>query len=152
MPSNNYQRTAAWLHACGKERRNPEHVSTAVGVHIEELSEQLELLRVSQDGWAKVLERATTDLRDLAAAIKSGKITAHVPQHLRVGFLKELCDGEITGNGVAYLLGMDKESADTAVLESNDSKLNPDGTVNIAPGGKIIKPAGWMGPDLRPYC
>lgn len=146
---SNYQRTAAWLHACGKQPGNAEHASVQIGVHCEEVSEQLECLRVSQDGWSKVLERITTDLRDLATAIKSGKITAHVPQHLRVGFLKELCDGEVTANGVAYLLGMDKESADVAVLDSNDSKLNPDGTAVILPGGKIGRSEQYGKPDLR---
>lgn len=148
---SNYQRTAAWLHACGKQPGNAEHISTQLGVHCEELSEQLECLRVSQDGWSKVLERITTDLRDLATAIKSGKITAHVPQHLRVGFLKELCDGEITGNGVAYTMGMDKESADVAVLDSNDSKLNPDGTAVILPGGKVGRSEQYRKPQLKDY-
>ena len=41
-----------------------------------------ELAVVSQDGWAKVLERTVTDLHDLAAALQSGKIVAHVPTHL----------------------------------------------------------------------
>lgn len=40
-------------------------------------------LRVSQDGWAKVLERVATDTADIVAALQAGKIVAHVPQHLR---------------------------------------------------------------------
>lgn len=46
-------------------------------------SEWLECLRVSQDGWSKVLERITLDLNDLALALEMGKIIAHVPNHVR---------------------------------------------------------------------
>lgn len=147
----NYQRTAAWLHACGKELGNEEQASTQIGCDAEEFAEWLSCLRVSQDGWAKVLERVTTDLDDLAKAIKSGKITAHVPKHLRVDALDALCDREVTGNGCAYMLGFAKEDADGEVLDSNDSKLDDDGKAVILPGGKIGKSANYRAPDLREF-
>lgn len=50
--------------------------------HIENTAALLACCRVSQDGWAKVLERTVTDLQDLAAALRAGKIVAHVPTHL----------------------------------------------------------------------
>ena len=148
--NSNFQRNAAWLAACGKQPHNPEHVSTALGVHLEEMREQLECLRVSQDGWAAVLDRLVIDLRYLSEAVKSGKITAHVPQHMRVGFLKELCDGKITADGVGFLLGFNMDAADAAVLDSNDAKL-VDGKPLLSPGGKIQKPAGWKAPNLKDY-
>lgn len=146
-----YQRTAAWLAACGKQPHNPEQASTQLGCHLEEMREQLECLRVSQDGWAAVLDRLIIDLRYLSEAVKSGKITAHVPTHLRVGFLKELCDGKVTADGVGFLLGFDMDAADAAVLGSNDAKL-VDGKPVLSPGGKIQKPAGWKAPNLKPYA
>ena len=54
----------------------------AITLHIERTADLLACCRVSQDGWAKVLERAVTDLQDLAQALQAGKIVAHVPTHL----------------------------------------------------------------------
>lgn len=51
-------------------------------LHIRQTADLLAATRVSQDGGAKVLERTVTDLHDLAAALQSGKIVAHVPTHL----------------------------------------------------------------------
>lgn len=53
-----------------------------ITLHIRQTADLLATHRVSQDGWAKVLERTVTDLHDLAAALQSGKIVAHVPTHL----------------------------------------------------------------------
>ena len=41
----------------------------------------LATVRVSQDGWAEVLERVTRDLSDLAAAMESGKIISHISDY-----------------------------------------------------------------------
>ena len=53
---------------------------------IEKLQEHtrfLETLRVSQDGWAKVLTRVTTDHQDIVDALIARKIVAHVPMYLK---------------------------------------------------------------------
>ena len=47
----------------------------------------LATVRVSQDGWAEVLERVTRDLSDLAAAMESGKIISHISDY-RSGYCK----------------------------------------------------------------
>ena len=96
------------------------------------------------------LERLVIDLESLATELKRGQLVAHVPTHLRADALDALCDREVTGNGVAYMLGMDKPGADAAVLASNDAKL-VDGKPVILPGGKIGKPAGWQAPNLKPF-
>ena len=145
----NYQRTAAWLTACGKTP-NVGNISTQIGCDLEELSEYLACLRVDSDGWQRVLERAIVDLKDLATEIKKGKRIAHIPNHLRIDALDALCDREVTGNGVAFLAGMDKDGADKAVLAANDAKL-VDGKPVILPGGKIGKPPGWTPPSLAPF-
>jgi hypothetical protein len=71
-----------------------------------------------------------------------------VPTHLRIDALDALCDTEVTGNGLAYMMGFDKPTADALVLDSNDAKL-VDGKPVILEGGKIGKPEGWKAPDLR---
>lgn len=57
-------------------------MNNLIALHIRQTADLLAATRVSQDGWAKVLERTVTDLQDLAAALQSGKIVAHVPTHL----------------------------------------------------------------------
>ena len=145
----NYQRTAAWLTACGK-KPSVATLSTQIGVDLEEYTEYLRCLRVDSDGWQRVLERAIIDLHCLADEIKRGKRIAHIPNHLRVNALDALCDREVTGNGVAFLSGMDKDGADQEVLGTNDVKL-VDGKPVILEGGKIGKPPGWAPPNLTPF-
>lgn len=116
---------------------------------MEELREQLELIRVSQDGWAVVLERIVIDLRYLSEAIKSGKIIAHIPQHLRTEFLKELCDGKVTTDGIAYFMGANMDEADKRVIDANWSKFDKDGKPVILPGGKLGKSDLYRKADLK---
>lgn len=151
MPMTNHQRTVRWLTACGKEPGNTQHLSTQIGVDLEEVAEYMQCLRVSKDGWARLLDRLVVDLNDLAKAIKSGDLVAHFPKHLREQVLDGLCDREVTANGVAWLAQMDKDAADQAVLNSNDSKLNADGTAVILPGGKIGKSSRYTAPNLTPF-
>lgn len=145
----NYQRTAAWLKTCGKEP-SPENLSVAIGVQIEEFCELLACLRTDSEGYAKLLDRTRLDLEWFASKLKRREQSVYIPTHMRVDALDALCDIEVTGNGVAYLAGFDKDSADQAVLDSNDSKLE-DGRPIIDFGGKILKPNGWVPPDLRKF-
>jgi len=145
----NFQRTAAWLHACGKGKTVP-NVSVQIGCHIEEFCEFLKTIRSDSDGYAKLIERTRTDLEWFAVKLKKGEQAVFIPPHLRVDALDALCDTEVTGNGVAYLCDFDKESADRAVLDSNDAKL-VDGKPVILEGGKIGKPEGWKAPDLPEF-
>jgi hypothetical protein len=145
----NYQRTAAWLATCGKHP-GPSTLSVQIGVDLEETAELLRCLRVSKEGWARLLERLVIDLESLGAEIKRGDLIAHFPNHLREDVLDALCDREVTGNGVAYLAELDKDGADQEVLRSNDSKLE-NGQPVILPGGKIGNGSSYSEPDLRRF-
>jgi predicted HAD superfamily Cof-like phosphohydrolase len=145
----NYQRTADWLKACGKEP-SPENLSLQIGCHIEEFCELLSVLRIESEGYAKLIERTRTDLEWFASKLKRREQQVYIPIHLRADALDALCDAEVTGNGVAYLAGFDKPQADLAVLASNDAKL-VDGKPVILEGGKIGKPEGWKPPELRGF-
>lgn len=144
-----YHRTANWLKACGKEP-NPEDLVVQIGCHIEELCEFLEVLRTDKEGYGKLLERTRNDLEWFASKLKRREVTVYIPTHLRTDALDALCDAEVTGNGVAYMAGLNKPEADLVVLASNDAKL-VDGKPVILEGGKIGKPEGWSPPDLRPF-
>ena len=145
----NYQRTAAWLQACGKEQTS-ENMSIQVGCMIEEFCEFLKTLRTDSDGYAKLIERTRIDLDWFGGKLKRREQEVYIPVHLRAEALDALCDIEVTGNGVAYLANFDKDAADQAVLDSNWAKL-VDGKPVILDGGKIGKPAGWKAPDLREF-
>jgi predicted HAD superfamily Cof-like phosphohydrolase len=145
----NFDRTAAWLKACGKEP-NQENLSVQSGCHIEEFCEFLRTLRTDSEGYAKLIERTRLDLEWFASKLKRREQFVYIPTHLRVDALDALCDTEVTGNGVAYLAGFAKKGADEAVLASNDAKL-VDGKPVILEGGKIGKPEGWKAPELRGF-
>ena len=146
---NNYERTAFWLNSCGK-LPSSENLSVQIGCHLEEFCEFLRALRSDSEGYGKLLERTHADLEWYASKLKRREQFVYIPTHLRVDALDALCDTEVTGNGVAYLAGMDKPGADAAVLDSNDAKL-VDGKPVILDGGKIGKPPGWKAPDLRGF-
>ncbi|MEY4952370.1 MAG: Stenotrophomonas phage Pokken [Pseudomonadota bacterium] len=142
----NFERTALWLSACGKTP-GVENTSVQIGCHLEELIEFLRCLRLDSDGGQLIIDRTVVDIEWLAGKLKRRAYTAHIPNHLRAEALDALCDAEVTGNGVAYLAGMDKLSADLLVLAANDAKL-VDGRPVLLEGGKIGKPEGWKAPDL----
>lgn len=147
--ATNFQRTAAWLKACGKVP-GPAALSVQIGCHLEEFIEFL--MRVDFDSFedAASLERSVADLLRVANGLKKGLVMASINQSDRIEALDALCDSEVTGNGVAYLANFDKQGADMAVLASNDAKL-VDGKPVILPGGKIGKPDGWKAPDLSGF-
>lgn len=145
----NFKRTAEWLAACGKEPTQ-ENLSVQIGCHIEEFCEFIKMLRTDSEGYAKLMDRTRLDLEWFGSKLKRGDEMVYIPPHFRAEALDALCDTEVTGNGIAYMAGFDKESADQAVLASNDAKL-VDGKPVLLPGGKIGKPEGWTAPDLRAF-
>ena len=147
--TTNFQRTKAWLEACGKEP-SPENLSVQIGCQIEEFCEFLACLRTESDGYAKLLDRTRTDLDWFAGKLKRQEQSVYIPPHLRVDALDALCDIEVTGNGAAFFAGFDKDAADQAVIGSNDSKLE-DGKAVILPGGKIGKGKDYKVPDLKGF-
>ena len=62
---------------------SPEEIQEIIK-KLQEHTRFLESLRVSQDGWAKVLSRVTTDHQDIIDALKANKIIAHIPHYLKL--------------------------------------------------------------------
>jgi predicted HAD superfamily Cof-like phosphohydrolase len=146
---NNYQRTAAWLAACGKEP-SAKNLSIQIGCHIEELVELLECIEIDCRDDENTLNCVVDDLRMIANSLKKNNTLASIKQSKRADALDALCDCEVTGNGIAYLAGFRKVDADEAVLASNEAKL-VDGKPVLLPGGKIGKPQGWTAPNLAGF-
>jgi predicted HAD superfamily Cof-like phosphohydrolase len=148
--ASNFERTAAWLKACGKVP-GPAALSVQIGCHIEEFVEFLMCIDFDSAKDLENLESCVADMLHVAAGLKKGLVMASINPSDRIEALDALCDSEVTGNGVAYLAGFDKRGADQAVLASNDAKL-VDGKPLILPGGKIGKPDGWTAPDLSGFA
>lgn len=146
---NNFMRTAQWLAACGK-KQSAQTASLQIGCDMEEQAEFLELLDLDDNTMRDMLTAAIYNLKVVANSLKKGTATACIADSNRVHALDALCDREVTGNGVAFLLGFNKPAADEAVLASNDAKL-VDGKPVILEGGKIGKPEGWVAPDLTSF-
>ena len=147
--TSNFERTAAWLKACGKVP-GPAALSVQIGCHIEEFVEFLMCIDFDSAKDLENLESCVADMLHVAAGLKNGLVMASINPSDRIEALDALCDSEVTGNGVAYLAGFDKRGADQAVLASNDAKL-VDGKPVILEGGKIGKPEGWKAPELRGF-
>jgi len=154
---SNYQRTADWLHACGKVPGHAGDLSVQIGCMAEEFREVLEALRLHKpgaspdsSGWREVVERIVADMEAVGKALKKGELLAYVEPGNRVDLLDGLCDVEVTLNGVAYLAGFDKDGADQEVLASNESKLE-NGKAVILPGGKVGKGKNYKAPNLRGF-
>lgn len=145
----NFQRTAAWLHACGKEQ-SAKNISVQIGCHLEEVVEFISALsfRGEMSASPAAFALMTETLDSVADDLKRGQVEAAIPMFAREAVLDSLCDQEVTLNGVAALAGFDKDTADQRVLEANEAKL-VDGKPVILPGGKIGKPHGWEAANLE---
>ena len=148
MPTN-FQRNSAWLAAAGKAQ-TPENVSVQYGCHLEEIAEMLdETTFMSTTGiTSSAMQEVSAVLKALGENLKLGR--AQVVIHDKAAFLDSLCDQGVTGDGIAYLAGLDKDGADKAVIDANYDKF-VDGVPVIKPGGKIGKRDGWIAPDLTPF-
>jgi len=148
--ATNFDRTAAWLKACGKEQLNPAHLSVQIGVHFEEIVELLECIETDCAADNDSLECLADDLHLIASSLKKNITKCFIKTGKEVHMLDAICDTEVTGNGIAYLADFDKNGADGEVLASNDAKL-VDGKPVLLPGGKIGKPEGWKAPELEKF-
>jgi hypothetical protein len=148
--ATNFDRTAAWLKACGKEPLNPAHLSVQIGVHFEEIVELLECIETDCVEDNHSLECIADDMRLIATSLKKATTQAFIKTGREVDALDALCDTEVTGNGIAYLSGFDKNGADKEVLASNESKL-VNGKPVLMPGGKIGKGPNYKAPDLSGF-
>jgi hypothetical protein len=148
--ASNFERTAAWLKACGKEQMNPAHMSVQIGVHFEEIVELLECIETDCVEDNHSLECIADDMRLIATSLKKATTQAFIKTGREVDALDALCDTEVTGNGIAYLSGFDKNGADKEVLTSNESKL-VNGKPVLMPGGKIGKGPNYKAPELEKF-
>jgi predicted HAD superfamily Cof-like phosphohydrolase len=53
--------------------------------------------------------------------------------------------------GAAHSMGCDIEGAWKEVMKTNFAKIGEDGKVRKREDGKVLKPVGWIPPNLEPF-
>jgi len=69
----------------------------------------------------------------------------------RVETLDALIDILVVTIGAIHSMGADAEGAWKEVMRSNFAKIGEDGKVRKREDGKVLKPIGWVPPDLKPF-
>ena len=132
---------ANWFKAA-KPEPSVNDVMTQYGCHLEEVCEGLEATGDYDEA---------RELESLSEFYKSKKFGDDKPSvHGSIKILDALCDQIVTATGVAYMMGFDIEGALKEVIRSNNSKM-VDGKFEYDDNGKIMKPASYSKPDLKPF-
>jgi predicted HAD superfamily Cof-like phosphohydrolase len=69
----------------------------------------------------------------------------------RVEQLDALIDILVVTIGAIHSMGADAEGAWKEVMKTNFAKIEADGKVRKREDGKVLKPIGWMPPELAPF-
>ena len=65
--------------------------------------------------------------------------------------LDALIDILVVTIGAIHSAGFDAEAAWKEVMATNLAKIGEDGKVRKREDGKVLKPVGWIPPDLKPF-
>jgi predicted HAD superfamily Cof-like phosphohydrolase len=65
--------------------------------------------------------------------------------------LDALIDILVVTIGAIHSMGADAEGAWKEVMSTNFAKIGEDGKVRKREDGKVLKPIGWVAPDLTPF-
>lgn len=118
---------------------NVRQTAFYTGLQCEELAEKLVACGII--GMAQVIEALGQDL-------KKGKYD----DQIRYGDREEMVDGDadllVVTIGSAMSQGVDFKQVMNRVIAANEAKRFDDGTLRKNEMGKIIKPEGWVAPDL----
>jgi predicted HAD superfamily Cof-like phosphohydrolase len=152
------ERVLEFNRAAGRPETFDTHlVSAHIGYQMEEMSEKL-LLGVMAGAqtaesqlhaWA--VKHMANELHLMGLKFKNGfydELVGHANK-------KELLDADIDlavfTMGSMMVQGADVLGATNEVCSANERKKFEDGTYHKSTEGKIIKPIGWVPPDMTPY-
>ena len=83
---------------------------------------------------------------------ESNELITAVEQGNRVETLDALLDLIVVTIGAIHSLGADGEGGWKEVMGTNFAKIDKEtGKVRKREDGKVLKPAGWVAPDLKPF-
>lgn len=139
--------TVGWFQ---KAVPNPtdKSIHVQLGVHMEEFAELLNEIFSKDVTTACMLSQAKSAVEELANHLKKNEGLVAFPD--RVKTLDAICDGLVTGPGLAYMLKMDPVRGLHEVNRSNYSKF-VDGEPIFDERGKIKKGPDYQSPYLRPF-
>ena len=151
-PSNQISQIKRWFEAAIPEP-NDRNVHTQIGVHLEEVSEMLEVLRdAGGSSFSKEqLSFAVDVMLYIQKQLKSGGILIDLDRLDQVAYLDSQCDQIVTAVGNAHMQGFDIEGGLAEVADSNDSKFGADGDPIFNEHRKIIKGPNYRAPDLSSF-
>lgn len=127
-----------------------KRLNIQIGCHLEEVCEMLEAITTVPgfEHLEQVIDVAWGNLSTLADFLKSGEM--EVEPESKINLLDSICDQQVTGIGVAHMLGMDIDGAMAEVNQSNWSKF-VDGKPVFNEQGKIAKGADYKAPELERF-
>ena len=83
---------------------------------------------------------------------ESGELVAAIENHDKVEALDALIDMLVVTIGAIHSMGADAEGAWKEVMKTNFAKIDSEtGKVRKREDGKVLKPVGWVPPDLTPF-
>jgi predicted HAD superfamily Cof-like phosphohydrolase len=147
------QNTLEWFKKAGQLKEpgqvNPERAAFYIGMQLEELAEKIEAVY----GGSTLLSE---EMQSHGRAFKEGRLDDVVSDRLnQPGSAEALLDADMdliwVSVGAAACQGADVLGAYNEVGRANWDKF-PEGVITVdSVSRKIMKPAGWVGPDLKPF-
>jgi predicted HAD superfamily Cof-like phosphohydrolase len=82
---------------------------------------------------------------------EANELADAIRAHNQVETLDALVDILVVTIGAIHSMGSDAEGAWKEVMSTNFAKIGEDGKVRKREDGKVLKPIGWVPPDLKPF-
>jgi predicted HAD superfamily Cof-like phosphohydrolase len=80
------------------------------------------------------------------------ELAVAINNHDKVETLDALIDILVVTIGAIHSMGADAEGAWKEVMQTNFNKIDKEtGKVRKREDGKVLKPVGWVPPDLKPF-
>jgi predicted HAD superfamily Cof-like phosphohydrolase len=96
----------------------------------------------NKDQFALYFNLIKEELEELEVAYSAGD---------NVETLDALIDILVVTIGAIHSMGSDAEGAWKEVMSTNFAKIGEDGKVRKREDGKVLKPVGWVPPNLKPF-
>lgn len=136
-------RRFAELAGCTTDQFNARQTALYIGLQLEEMAEKLEAIFGCRDMMVRLLI-------SVSSLFKRGDYDSDVAKANRECLLDADIDLAWVTVGSALSQGADVLGALREVARANLDKINV-GVVKKDANGKVIKPAGWRGPDMSQF-
>ena len=128
-----------------------KNIRAQFAAHVEEFNELLVEVHTNDHTLLTLINAAEKNLADVIKRLRSIEAEVALGFPNRVNALDAICDGLVTGTGLAHMLNMDVISGLEEVNRSNFSKFDDDGTPIFNESNKIIKGENYTPPDLTSF-